>query len=158
MLITEYTIQNSHAFQRPVYTHFNPDTPSHTLSISPLIFHQFLPHKFPTLSPSFSSLPFLLIKPRFISRPFDSFVPMKFGKRLKQQIQATLPSWRDKYLSYKELKQLVRLLAAAAVTGKAEAEFVYFLNNEIDKFNAFFMEQEEDFIIRHKVCLSSIAF
>ncbi|MBA0576090.1 hypothetical protein Golob_024819 [Gossypium lobatum] len=24
------------------------------------------------------------------------------------------------------------------------------LNNEIDKFNAFFMEQEEDFIIRHK--------
>ncbi|KAK6162559.1 hypothetical protein DH2020_002400 [Rehmannia glutinosa] len=34
--------------------------------------------------------------------------------------------------------------------GKAEAEFMYLLNNEIDKFNAFFMEQEEDFVIRHK--------
>ncbi|XWS77254.1 hypothetical protein CRYUN_Cryun01aG0245500 [Craigia yunnanensis] len=33
---------------------------------------------------------------------------------------------------------------------EAEAEFVYLLNNEIDKFNVFFMEQEEDFNIRHK--------
>ncbi|XVE74053.1 hypothetical protein DITRI_Ditri11bG0167900 [Diplodiscus trichospermus] len=82
---------------------------------------------------------------------------MKFGKRLKQQIQETLPTWRDKFLSYKELKKLVRLISSAPPLsaesleyGKAEAEFVYFLNNEIDKFNAFFMEQEEDFIIRHK--------
>ncbi|OAY49352.1 SPX domain-containing protein 3 [Manihot esculenta] len=82
---------------------------------------------------------------------------MKFGKRLKQQIQETLPDWRDKYLSYKELKKLVRLVSSAPLlmsgsieNGKAEAEFVYLLNNEIDKFNAFFMEQEEDFIIRHK--------
>ncbi|KAL7238587.1 hypothetical protein ACSBR2_004644 [Camellia fascicularis] len=34
--------------------------------------------------------------------------------------------------------------------GKAEAEFMYLLNNEIENFNSFFMEQEEDFIIRHK--------
>ncbi|OAY62452.1 SPX domain-containing protein 3 [Manihot esculenta] len=82
---------------------------------------------------------------------------MKFGKRLKQQIQETLPDWRDKYLSYKELKKLVRLLSSAPLLSggsieyaKAEAEFVHMLNNEIDKFNSFFMEQEEDFIIRHK--------
>ncbi|WCJ22927.1 SPX domain gene 3 [Euphorbia peplus] len=80
---------------------------------------------------------------------------MKFGKRLKQQIQETLPDWRDKYLSYKELKKLVRLISSAPPlvltgSGKAEAEFVYLLNNEIDKFNVFFMEQEEDFIIRNK--------
>lgn len=82
---------------------------------------------------------------------------MKFGKRLKQQTQETLPEWRDKYLSYKELKKLVRLISSAPAVligsnayGRAEAEFVYLLNNEIDKFNAFFMEQEEDFIIRHK--------
>ncbi|XP_028798925.1 SPX domain-containing protein 3-like [Neltuma alba] len=83
---------------------------------------------------------------------------MKFGKWLKQQIHATLPSWRDKYLSYKELKQLVRLLSSgptsllngSPMNGKAESEFVHFLNNEIDKFNTFYMEQEEDFIIRHK--------
>ncbi|KAI4354794.1 hypothetical protein L6164_003631 [Bauhinia variegata] len=82
---------------------------------------------------------------------------MKFGKRLKKQIQETLPGWQDKFLSYKELKKLVRLISAAPRLsngsmdyGKAEAEFVYLLNNEIDKFNLFFMEQEEDFIIRHK--------
>ncbi|XVF73455.1 hypothetical protein PTKIN_Ptkin12aG0202500 [Pterospermum kingtungense] len=82
---------------------------------------------------------------------------MKFGKRLKQQIEETLPAWRDKFLSYKELKKLVRLISSAPPLptesmeyGKAEAEFVYLLNNEIEKFNAFFMEQEEDFIIRHK--------
>ncbi|OMP00635.1 hypothetical protein COLO4_12487 [Corchorus olitorius] len=81
---------------------------------------------------------------------------MKFGKRLKQQIEETLPAWQDKYLSYKELKKLVRLISSAPPQlaesmeyGKAEAEFVYLLNNEIEKFNAFFMEQEEDFIIRH---------
>ncbi|GMI66936.1 ARABIDOPSIS THALIANA SPX DOMAIN GENE 3, SPX domain gene 3 [Hibiscus trionum] len=79
---------------------------------------------------------------------------MKFGKRLKQQIEETLPAWRDKFLSYKELKKLVRLISSAECPeyGKADAgvEFMYLLNNEIDKFNAFFMEQEEDFIIRHK--------
>lgn len=83
---------------------------------------------------------------------------MKFGKRLKQQVQDTLPEWRDKFLSYKELKKLLRLISAAPTSllngsigyGKSEAEFMYLLNNEIDKFNGFFMEQEEDFIIRHK--------
>jgi SPX domain protein involved in polyphosphate accumulation len=84
---------------------------------------------------------------------------MKFGKRLKQQIDDTLPEWRDKFLSYKELKKLVRLISSAPLYlnrsnndsyGKAEAEFVELLNNEIHKFNMFFVEQEEDFIIRHR--------
>ncbi|XP_021748341.1 SPX domain-containing protein 3-like [Chenopodium quinoa] len=84
---------------------------------------------------------------------------MKFGKRLKQQIQETLPEWRDKFLSYKELKKLVRLISTTTIPpggdmlpeyGKPESEFVLLLNNQIDKFNTFFMEKEEDFIIRHK--------
>ncbi|KAL0308989.1 UNVERIFIED_CONTAM: SPX domain-containing protein 3 [Sesamum radiatum] len=81
---------------------------------------------------------------------------MKFGKRLKQQIEQSLPEWRDKFLSYKELKKLVKLISTAATLGRsmedgvAEAEFIYLLNHEIEKFNAFFMENEEDFIIRHK--------
>ncbi|KAJ9556583.1 hypothetical protein OSB04_011197 [Centaurea solstitialis] len=72
---------------------------------------------------------------------------MKFGKRLKQHVQETLPGWRDMYLNYKDLKKLVKLISEY---GKSEAAFVYLLNNEIDKFNLFFMEQEEDFVIRHK--------
>ncbi|KAI3693263.1 hypothetical protein L6452_33095 [Arctium lappa] len=72
---------------------------------------------------------------------------MKFGKRLKQHVQETLPGWRNMYLNYKDLKKLVKLISEC---GKSEAAFVYLLNNEIDKFNLFFMEQEEDFVIRHK--------
>jgi len=95
------------------------------------------------------------------SRHVVSDITMKFGKRLKQQVQETLPDWRDKFLSYKELKKLVRLISSAppflngsSEYGKSEAEFVRLLDCEIDKFNAFFMEQEEDFIIRHEVSSS----
>ncbi|KAL6569351.1 SPX domain [Orobanche minor] len=82
---------------------------------------------------------------------------MKFGKRLKRQIEQSMPEWRDKYLSYKELKKFVKLISSAQKMlkgsldyGKIGSGFMYLLNNEIDKFNSFFMEQEEDFVIRHK--------
>ncbi|KAK9068251.1 hypothetical protein SSX86_012362 [Deinandra increscens subsp. villosa] len=75
---------------------------------------------------------------------------MKFGKRLKQHVEETLPGWRDMYLNYKDLKKLVKMISSSIEYGKSEAEFVYLLNNEIEKFNVFFMEQEEDYIIRHK--------
>ncbi len=37
---------------------------------------------------------------------------MKFGKRLQSQIEETLPEWRDKFLSYKQLKKRLKLIAA----------------------------------------------
>ncbi|KAK1301803.1 SPX domain-containing protein 5 [Acorus calamus] len=74
---------------------------------------------------------------------------MKFGKRLKQQIEETLPEWQDKFLSYKDLKKLVGLISGSSAA-KAKAKFIHLLDAEIDKFNAFFVEQEEDFIIRQK--------
>ncbi|KAK1257924.1 SPX domain-containing protein 3 [Acorus gramineus] len=74
---------------------------------------------------------------------------MKFGKRLKQQIEETLPEWQDKFLSYKDLKKLVGLISRSSVA-KAKAKFIHLIDAEIDKFNAFFVEQEEDFIIRQK--------
>ncbi|XP_010524397.1 PREDICTED: SPX domain-containing protein 3 [Tarenaya hassleriana] len=75
---------------------------------------------------------------------------MKFGKRIKEQVQETLPEWRDKFLRYKELKNMVRQISSSAADKAGEVSFVHSLNSEIDKFNAFFVEQEEDFIIRHK--------
>ncbi|KAH0451598.1 hypothetical protein IEQ34_018897 [Dendrobium chrysotoxum] len=76
---------------------------------------------------------------------------MKFGKRLKRQIEETLPEWRDKFLSYKDLKKLVRLISAAPPSGdSAEDQFIRLLDAEIHKLNSFFVEQEEDFIIRQK--------
>uniref|UniRef100_A0A0A9F1F5 SPX domain-containing protein n=1 Tax=Arundo donax TaxID=35708 RepID=A0A0A9F1F5_ARUDO len=96
---------------------------------------------------------------------------MKFGKSLNNQIVKTLPEWRDKFLSYKELKKRLKLLSGASagerrskrqrVGGDSpepppppmtaeEAAFVALLEAELDKFNAFFLEKEEDYIIRQK--------
>lgn len=77
---------------------------------------------------------------------------MKFGKRLKKQIEQSLPEWRGQFLCYKELKRRVN---AVSVSAASEAEFVALLDAEVDKFNAFFLEQEEEFIIRQRVRSSS---
>jgi SPX domain protein involved in polyphosphate accumulation len=101
---------------------------------------------------------------------------MKFGKSLSGQIVETLPEWRDKFLSYKDLKKRLKLIGvggggeggaerqpkrarredgagepdAASITPE-EAEFVQLLEVELDKFNTFFVEKEEEYIIRQKV-------
>lgn len=147
----------------PSTTLFIPFSNRHfiTPSICFLIFQQTSANKFPR-NPFFFFLPssHFIFLTLFICFPLKKLVSnvMKFGKRLKQQIQESLPEWRDKYLSYKELKKLVRLISEAPTLlngsleyGKTEAEFICLLNNEIDKFNGFFMEKEEDFIIRHMV-------
>lgn len=67
-------------------------------------------------------------------------------------MEDTLPQWRDKFLSYKDLKKLVSLISATQPPcSKAEAHFIHFLDDEIDKFNTFFVEMEEEFIIHQKV-------
>lgn len=85
-------------------------------------------------------------------------IRMKFGKRLKKQIEDTIPEWRDKFLAYKDLKKLVRLMSitpSSSTDLKVEEEFIHLLNSEIEKFNGFFMEQEEEFIIRLRVYIYS---
>lgn len=81
---------------------------------------------------------------------------MKFGKRLKRQIEETLPEWRSSFLSYKELKKLVRHVSASSE--EAEADFVRLLDEELDKLNAFFIEKEEDFVIRQSELHERIRF
>ena len=111
---------------------------------------------------------------------------MKFGKSLSSQIVETLPDWRDKFLSYKDLKKRLKLIgigadgeerqakrarvsesagdgdeeAAAAAAAEAmtpeEAEFMRLLEAELDKFNSFFVEKEEEYIIRQKVGIHSL--
>ena len=78
---------------------------------------------------------------------------MKFGERLKKQVEASLPEWRDKFLAYKRLKRLVRLVPSSPPPRRraAEAAFLRLLDAEVDRFNAFFLEQEEDFVIRRRV-------
>lgn len=99
---------------------------------------------------------------------------MKFGKSLSNQIEETLPEWQDKFLSYKDLKKKLKLMeprgaenrpnkrsrsdpnsadAADPTAGmtKEEIDFIRLLEDELEKFNCFFVEKEEEYIIRLKV-------
>lgn len=94
---------------------------------------------------------------------------MKFGKSLSSQIEDALPEWKDKFLSYKHLKKRLKLIRSAAsppakrprvdevdadsvesVMTREEEDFISLLEAELDKFNAFFLEKEEEYIIRQK--------
>ncbi|KAK9925040.1 hypothetical protein M0R45_033381 [Rubus argutus] len=97
---------------------------------------------------------------------------MKFGKEFTNHLEETIPEWRDKFLCYKLLKKLLKLLPTAAVDalpppfnfhqqlsdgggprasrplGYLQDWFVGILNDELDKLNDFYVDKEEDFIIR----------
>ncbi|XP_040382103.1 SPX domain-containing protein 6-like [Oryza brachyantha] len=75
---------------------------------------------------------------------------MKFGKLLKRQIEQSLPEWRDKFVSYKELKRIVSSISGCPPSPAEEAMFVAALDADIDKIDSFFLEQEEEFVIRHR--------
>ncbi|KAM0944902.1 putative SPX domain-containing protein [Dioscorea sansibarensis] len=93
---------------------------------------------------------------------------MKFGKSLSVQIEETLPEWRDKFLSYKELKKRLKRIAVgdqarpvkrpklgnenepSAIATEEEEDFMKLLEAELEKFNSFFVEKEEEYIIRQK--------
>ncbi|KAJ9163106.1 hypothetical protein P3X46_022811 [Hevea brasiliensis] len=109
---------------------------------------------------------------------------MKFGKSLSNQIEETLPEWRDKFLSYKELKKRLKLiepnkggdrpikrprLDAGDCTDepsggdnkdamtKEVIDFIKLLEDELEKFNTFFVEKEEEYIIRLKELQDRVA-
>ncbi|XP_073066941.1 SPX domain-containing protein 1-like [Primulina eburnea] len=99
---------------------------------------------------------------------------MKFGKSLSNQIEETLPEWRDKFLSYKELKKRLKMIVPKqpsapkrrrmdeegggrdAMTAE-EVDFVKLLEAELEKFNVFFVEKEEEYIIRLKELRDRVA-
>ena len=91
---------------------------------------------------------------RFCSRP------MKFGKEFKIHLEETLPDWRDKFLCYKPLKKLLKSIPAPLQDGaenppgSAENWFVGVLNDELEKFNDFYVDKEEEFVIRLQVISS----
>ncbi|KAL3636588.1 SPX domain-containing protein 4 [Castilleja foliolosa] len=81
---------------------------------------------------------------------------MKFGKEFRIHLEETLPEWRDKYLSYKPLKKLLKNIPPPAADHmppdgalpELHEWFVGILNEELVKFNDFYVDKEEDFIIR----------
>ncbi|XP_034684654.1 SPX domain-containing protein 1-like [Vitis riparia] len=101
---------------------------------------------------------------------------MKFWKSLSNLIEETLPAWRDKFLSYKDLKKQLKLIYPKAddahpnkrarsdggggevsdVT-KEVTDFVRLLEDEIEKFNIFFVEKEEEYVIKLKELQDGVA-
>ncbi|KAL2324227.1 hypothetical protein Fmac_023285 [Flemingia macrophylla] len=81
-------------------------------------------------------------------------VDMKFDKILKSLIEQTLPDWRDKFLCYKILKKQLNVMCPEHGTPQLDAkELIHFLNLlqlEIDKFNTFFIDKEEEYVIKWK--------
>ncbi|KAL3378704.1 hypothetical protein AABB24_004566 [Solanum stoloniferum] len=77
---------------------------------------------------------------------------MKFGKEFTTHLEETLPEWRDKYLCYKPLKKLLKNLPPTDGGDNPPPHlqdwFVRILNEELDKFNDFYVDKEEEFIIR----------
>ncbi|KAL9251493.1 SPX domain-containing protein [Drosera capensis] len=87
---------------------------------------------------------------------------MKFGREFRTHLEETLPEWRDKFLCYKPLKKLIKHTTIDdenAFEGKDEAAgsislvqfeewFVRILNEELEKFNDFYVDKEEEFVIR----------
>ncbi|XP_041022753.1 SPX domain-containing protein 2-like [Juglans microcarpa x Juglans regia] len=100
---------------------------------------------------------------------------MKFWKILSSLIGETLPEWRDKYLSYKDLKKYLNRFypkddpnnppakrrrldldlyvssdAPVCLPELSKDYFLRLLEDEVEKFNGFFVDKEEDYIIRVK--------
>ncbi|XP_020233319.1 SPX domain-containing protein 4 isoform X2 [Cajanus cajan] len=92
---------------------------------------------------------------------------MKFGKEFKTHLEETIPEWRDKFLCYKPLKKLIKhhlntnnkantvpinlplhLLQPPSSPQLMQAWFVRILNEELEKFNDFYVDKEEEFVIR----------
>ncbi|XP_068663178.1 SPX domain-containing protein 4 [Aristolochia californica] len=94
---------------------------------------------------------------------------MKFGKEFRTHLDGTLPDWRDKFLRYKPLKKLLKQIYPAEASNNPhddgpppdaptegrgtpfiglEEWFVRILNEELEKFNDFYVDKEEEFVIR----------
>ncbi|GAA0167300.1 hypothetical protein LIER_22264 [Lithospermum erythrorhizon] len=95
---------------------------------------------------------------------------MKFRKHLSASIERILPGWQDKFLSYKKLKkQLQKIYPKDDLEERARKRtrledgheeqveeqevncFMELLDKEIHKFNEFFLDKEEDYVIKMEV-------
>ncbi|KAI3503305.1 hypothetical protein L1887_31745 [Cichorium endivia] len=100
---------------------------------------------------------------------------MKFGKEFGIHLEQTLPEWRDKYLCYKLLKRFLKHIPNPTADddnhhpppppdtaidrnfpplpphlADLQEWFVRILDEEIEKFNDFYVDKEEEFVIRFK--------
>ncbi|KAM7480354.1 hypothetical protein LguiA_028567 [Lonicera macranthoides] len=73
---------------------------------------------------------------------------MKFGKSLRNEIAETVPEWEGEYISYKDLKKQLKLIVNRSSNTTEDICFVQLLYSNLNKFQQFFMDKEEEYIIR----------
>lgn len=83
---------------------------------------------------------------------------MKHGKKLRAEVARSLPQWERMFIAYKALKQEVNLINPHSRSGTAnlpteDMGFTLLLDRELDKINTFYIDKEEDYIIRFRVLL-----
>ncbi|KAL0327424.1 UNVERIFIED_CONTAM: SPX domain-containing protein 2 [Sesamum angustifolium] len=107
---------------------------------------------------------------------------MKFWKILRKLLDEIFPDWQDKFISYKDLKKQLKLISPVRESSKnlvdddnersnkrprlgddrmevtnEMKDFVKLLEGEIKKFNGFFVDKEEEYIIRFKLLKDDVA-
>ncbi|KAK3016689.1 hypothetical protein RJ639_007094 [Escallonia herrerae] len=108
---------------------------------------------------------------------------MKFGKNLRNEVAQKLPEWEGEFISYKDLKKQLNLIAPwndketkrprkrprmaidncvmmeeqnTNLTGE-ETGFIQLLRDELEKINSFFDDKEEEYVIRLKELRDEVA-
>ncbi|XVF24800.1 hypothetical protein REPUB_Repub13aG0158900 [Reevesia pubescens] len=87
---------------------------------------------------------------------------MKHGKKHRAEVAKSLPEWERKFMSYKALKKKVKVInphlngnqrSRAGNEGYLPTQdmgFTLLLDKELDKINTFYIDKEEDYIIRFR--------
>ncbi|XVF74728.1 hypothetical protein PTKIN_Ptkin13bG0135100 [Pterospermum kingtungense] len=73
---------------------------------------------------------------------------MKHGKKHRAEVARSLPEWERKFMAYKALKQKVKLINPHSCG--ENMGFTLLLDRELDKINTFYIDKEEDYIIRFR--------
>ncbi|XP_022724856.1 SPX domain-containing protein 1-like [Durio zibethinus] len=88
---------------------------------------------------------------------------MKHGKTHRDQVAKSLPDWEQKFMAYKALKKKVKLINPHSSRGNfsdgvnnegnlptEDMGFTLLLDRELDKINTFYIDKEEDYVIKFR--------
>lgn len=99
---------------------------------------------------------------------------MKLGKRHPSEVAKSLPGWERKFMSYKALKKQVKLInphcngkkgsrsgdrklsEGGSNAGNSPAQGTGSLDRELNKINTYYIDKQEDYVIRFRVILSDL--
>lgn len=73
---------------------------------------------------------------------------MKFGHQLESVVNNTAEDIRDKFLQYKALKKTLKSIPSGNDSPEVEKDFIRLLQQEVMKFNEFFINKEEELVMK----------